>query len=68
MGWAGLVVVVQADVKTYEGDGYGVDIGPLTVGDFHGVLNTAKTFLWNGPMGILEVPRYALGQSTLVRK
>jgi phosphoglycerate kinase len=38
-----------------------VDIGPLTVGDFHDAIKDAKTLLWNGPMGILEIPRYALG-------
>ncbi len=53
----------QADVATYKGDGFGVDIGPLTVGDFHSEIEKAKTFFWNGPMGIIEMPRYALGAS-----
>lgn len=60
----GLIDSTQADVKSYSGEGYGVDIGPLTVGDFHNEISNAKTFLWNGPMGILEMPRYALGTST----
>jgi 3-phosphoglycerate kinase len=51
----------QADVASYKGDGFGVDIGPLTVGDFHSEIEKAKTFFWNGPMGIIEMPRYALG-------
>lgn len=54
----------QADCASYDGEGYGVDIGPLAVGDFHNEIANAKTFLWNGPMGILEMPRYALGEST----
>lgn len=50
-------------MATYKGDGFGVDIGPLTVGDFHSEIEKAKTFFWNGPMGIIEMPRYALGAS-----
>lgn len=53
-------------MATYKGDGFGVDIGPLTVGDFHHEIEKAKTFFWNGPMGIIEMPRYALGTSVLL--
>ena len=58
---------LHADVATYEGDGVGVDIGPLTVGDFHNEIKDAKTFFWNGPMGVIEVPRYALGTDAVTR-
>ncbi|TFJ81980.1 hypothetical protein NSK_006648 [Nannochloropsis salina CCMP1776] len=58
---------LHADVATYQGDGVGVDIGPLTVGDFHNEIKDAKTFFWNGPMGVIEVPRYALGTDAVTR-
>lgn len=38
-----------------------VDIGPRTVDAFKEVLSTARTILWNGPMGVFENPRYAAG-------
>ncbi|KAM3572734.1 hypothetical protein VYU27_005265 [Nannochloropsis oceanica] len=58
---------LHADVASYKGDGIGVDIGPLTVGDFHNEIKDAKTFFWNGPMGVIEVPRYALGTDAVTR-
>ncbi len=42
-------------------DSMGVDIGPATVADFATAIRGAGTVLWNGPMGICEVPAYAEG-------
>jgi phosphoglycerate kinase len=39
----------------------GVDIGPETLALFAAKLRDAKTVLWNGPMGIFEVPAFAAG-------
>jgi phosphoglycerate kinase len=39
----------------------GVDIGPKTVVEFSDVIRGAKTILWNGPMGIFEMPAFAKG-------
>jgi phosphoglycerate kinase len=39
----------------------GVDIGPETAKTFCDELASAKTILWNGPMGIFEDPRFAVG-------
>lgn len=39
----------------------GVDIGPQTAAAFAGVIRGAGTVLWNGPMGIFEVPAFAAG-------
>jgi phosphoglycerate kinase len=39
----------------------GVDIGPETVALFAAKLRDAKTVVWNGPMGIFEVPAFAAG-------
>lgn len=42
-----------------------LDIGINTVARYSDVLKTAKTVLWNGPMGIFEDPNYAKGTSAL---
>ncbi|MDD5584584.1 MAG: phosphoglycerate kinase, partial [Candidatus Omnitrophica bacterium] len=39
----------------------GVDIGPKTIALFKNELATARTILWNGPVGIFEKDAYALG-------
>jgi phosphoglycerate kinase len=43
-------------------DGWeGVDIGPETVKLFSAEIASAKTILWNGPMGVFEVAECAVG-------
>ena len=43
-------------------DGWeGVDIGPETVKAFIAALADAKTVVWNGPVGVFEDPRFAVG-------
>lgn len=39
----------------------GLDIGPSTSQRFAEIIQTAKTVLWNGPMGVFEDPRFAGG-------
>ncbi|MGH2806311.1 MAG: phosphoglycerate kinase [Actinomycetota bacterium] len=43
------------------GDRMGVDIGPETEAAFSDAIVSAKTVLWNGPMGIFEIDAYASG-------
>jgi phosphoglycerate kinase len=43
-------------------DGWRImDIGPATVELYRKALSTAKTVVWNGPMGVFEMPRFAAG-------
>ncbi|HEX2205960.1 MAG TPA: phosphoglycerate kinase [Longimicrobium sp.] len=42
-------------------DRMAADVGPRTVEEFRRVLSDAKTVLWNGPMGVFEVPEFAEG-------
>jgi phosphoglycerate kinase len=43
-------------------DGWRVlDIGPETVGLYARVIKSAKTIVWNGPMGVFEFPVFARG-------
>ena len=45
----------------------GVDIGPETIQRFAAKLADARTVLWNGPMGIFEVPAFASGTEGVAR-
>jgi phosphoglycerate kinase len=37
------------------------DVGPSTVAAYGEVIRTARTVLWNGPMGVFEIPAFAAG-------
>ena len=39
----------------------GLDIGPKAVEAFVSTIKLAKTILWNGPMGVFEMPSFAKG-------
>jgi phosphoglycerate kinase len=39
----------------------GLDIGPRTTERFAAVLKSARTIVWNGPMGVFEKPPFATG-------
>jgi phosphoglycerate kinase len=43
------------------GDRVGVDIGPRTAHEFGVAIRSARTVLWNGPMGIFEIDEFARG-------
>ncbi|MEA3396329.1 MAG: phosphoglycerate kinase, partial [Chloroflexota bacterium] len=38
-----------------------LDIGPATVDHYREVLEAARTVVWNGPMGVFEMPNFAQG-------
>lgn len=48
----------EADIPETE---EGVDIGPETIATYSAKLESARTVLWNGPMGIFEDPRFSGG-------
>lgn len=43
------------------GDRKGLDIGPKTLATFRAVIATARTVVWNGPMGVFELEPFAAG-------
>ena len=48
-------------VDALADDEMGLDVGPATVELFSNVLKDAKTVVWNGPMGVFEMPNFAKG-------
>jgi len=48
-------------VSATPGGWMGLDIGPKTVGTFRQKIASAKTIVWNGPMGVFEMPAFAKG-------
>lgn len=47
-------------------DGWqGLDIGPKSVETFSKVIKESKTILWNGPVGVFEMPNFAKGSKAV---
>lgn len=42
-----------------------LDIGPKTVAQYIKLLDDAKTIIWNGPVGVFEMPQFAEGTKAL---
>ena len=59
----------DAESKVSEGgieDGWmGLDIGPKTIELFKDALKDVKTVVWNGPMGVFEMPNFAKGTNAI---
>lgn len=48
-------------------DWMGLDIGPESVKAFQSALQGCQTVVWNGPMGVFEFDRFALGTEAIAR-
>jgi len=46
---------------------YLVDIGPKTIELFSNKLRKCRTVMWNGPLGIYEIPQFAQGTRSLAK-
>ncbi len=49
------------DSNDIPDDWMGLDIGPIAREQYKAVLLKSKTILWNGPMGVFEMPAFAQG-------
>ena len=47
------------------GQRMGLDIGPKTIELYAGMIKDAKTVVWNGPMGVFEIPDFARGTNAV---
>jgi phosphoglycerate kinase len=49
-------------------DGWmGLDIGPDSIKTFSEALDTTKTVIWNGPMGVFEFEKFAAGTEVWIK-
>ena len=55
------IVTAVVDADKIPADKMGMDIGPKTVALYTDAVKTAKTVVWNGPMGVFENPILAKG-------
>lgn len=53
-------------INEIKEDEIGVDIGPSTLKVFKQYLDSAKTVLWNGPMGVFEIENFSNGTKGLL--
>ena len=52
---------IDVDANSMPVDMEGLDIGPKTVEIFVNEIKSAKTVIWNGPMGAFELDKFAFG-------
>jgi phosphoglycerate kinase len=55
------------DIETVPPSWRILDVGPGTLNLFKEKLASAKTVVWNGPLGVFEFPKFAIGTITLAR-
>ncbi len=55
------------DIPGTPADQMGLDIGPKTAAAFASEISRAKTIVWNGPMGVFEMPAFANGTLEIAR-
>jgi phosphoglycerate kinase len=54
-------------VETIPDGEMGLDIGPKTIEEFKSIIHSAKTIIWNGPMGVFEKPPFDKGTVALAK-
>lgn len=64
---AGVPTAVMTVTDAAIGDRMGLDIGPATSARYAEILSTAKTVVWNGPMGVFEIPAFAAGTNAVAQ-
>ena len=61
------ISVEYVESKNIPADKMGLDIGPKTQEIFAEAAKSAKTVVWNGPMGVFEMPNFAKGTNTIAQ-
>lgn len=55
------------DINNIPKDMMGLDIGEKAIRVFSEIIKEAKTILWNGPMGVFEMPNFAKGTNAIAK-
>jgi len=53
--------------KDFPADWQGLDIGPKAIAAIEDVVSSARTIVWNGPAGVFEFPRFAVGTNAIAK-
>ena len=53
--------------KNFPAEWMGLDIGPKSIAAIEEVVSTARTIVWNGPAGVFEFPRFAVGTNAIAK-
>ena len=53
--------------KNFPADWQGLDIGPKSIAAIEDIISTARTIVWNGPAGVFEFPRFAVGTNAIAK-
>ncbi len=53
------------DVDAIPADWMGLDIGPKTAANYAEIIQNSKLIIWNGPMGVFEMDKFANGTKTV---
>ena len=53
------------DIDAIPSDWMGLDIGPKTAANYAEVIKESKLIIWNGPMGVFEMEKFANGTKTV---
>lgn len=56
-----------ADGGSIPDDCEGIDIGDVAIAEFQKEIATAKTILWNGPMGVFEIDSFGIGTKAIAQ-
>ncbi|MDD2722660.1 MAG: phosphoglycerate kinase [Methylovulum sp.] len=60
-------VATVKKVADIEDDDLVLDIGPETAAQYAGLLKSAGTIVWNGPVGVFEIEQFSHGTQTLAK-
>jgi len=55
------------NISSFDKDDIGLDIGPETCLNYQMFIDSSKTIIWNGPLGLFEIPYYSTGTQSIAR-
>ncbi len=55
------------DINAIPPSKIGLDVGPVTSATFAKTIKEAQTVIWNGPMGVFEMPAFAKGTEAVAK-